>query len=232
MITIVSCTKLADYKQTLLYKSLAKLEQTSNLLLLNKVKFFTSNKLGLSEAYNKHLYNSPLSVIDDYALFVHDDVWIDDAGFISKLEEAHKTYDIVGIAGGINPVIKEPTLWHLMCGGFSSTNLRGFAGHYLHNSDRRTMITNFGPTPDRVAIIDGVFMSVNIKRAHAVNWKFNENYTYHLYDLSSCLDANKKKLKIGVAPILIYHNSPGLRSLDDETFKANQQKFMQEFASY
>ena len=225
---IVSCTQLTDYKQTLLYKSLAKLEKRNNLLLLNDTHFITQNKVGLGKAYNKFLSDNP---IYDYVLFVHDDMWIDDAGFIFKLEEAHKEYDLIGLAGGINPILKAPALWHLMCGGFQGGNLRGFAGHY-HSDGKTTSITNFGPSPARVAVIDGAFMSLNVKRAVEVNWKFNENYTFHHYDLSSCLDANKKKLKLGVVPILTYHNSPGLRDINDKTFTENQAKFLKEYASY
>jgi len=224
---IVSCTQLADYKQTLLYKSLAKLEQTNKLTLTSNTHFFTQNKLGLGEAYNKFLQDNPDY---DYVLFVHDDMWIDDAGFIFKLEESHKKYDLIGLAGGLTPILKAPALWHIMCGGFQGGNLRGFAGHYL--PDGTISITNFGPSPARVALIDGAFMSLNVKRAIEVGWKFNENYTFHHYDLSSCLDANKKKLKLGVVPILTYHNSPGLRDLNDKTFNENQAKFLTEYASY
>jgi len=222
---IVSCTQLADYKQTLLYKSVAKLERESNLVLTDKIFFFTQNKLGLSEAYNQFLKDNP---IYDYVLFVHDDIWIDDAGFIFKLEEGHKKYDIIGIAGGLNPGLKVPALWHIMCGGFQGGNLRGFAGHYLPDG-KTTNITNFGPSPSRVTLIDGAFMSVNVRKTEKVNWRFNENYTYHHYDLSSCIDANTLKLKLGVIPILTYHNSPGLRSLEDETFCKNQKQFLEEY---
>jgi hypothetical protein len=225
---IVSCTQVADYKQTLLYKCLAKLEKITNLSLLDKTHFITQNKTGLGKAYNKFLYENP---VYDYVLFVHDDMWIDDAGFIFKLEEAHREYDLIGVAGGLNPALKAPALWHVMCGGFQGGNLRGFAGHYLPDG-RTTSITNFGPSPARVALIDGAFMSLNVKKAIEVGWQFNENYTFHHYDLSSCLDANKKKLRLGVIPILTYHNSPGLRDLNDKTFVENQTKFLQEYASY
>jgi len=225
---IVSCTQVADYKQTLLYKCLAKLEKITNLSLLDKTHFITQNKTGLGKAYNKFLYENP---VYDYVLFVHDDMWIDDAGFIFKLEEAHREYDLIGVAGGLNPALKAPALWHVMCGGFQGGNLRGFAGHYLPDG-RTTSITNFGPSPARVALIDGAFMSLNVKKAIEVGWQFNENYTFHHYDLSSCLDANKKKLRLGVIPILTYHNSPGLRDLNDKIFAENQTKFLQEYASY
>jgi hypothetical protein len=226
MIAIVSCTQHSDYKETLLYKSLVKLEKSNNGMFLDKLQFVTKNKTGLSEAYNKFLTKNYSQI-----LFIHDDMWIDDAGFLTKLEEGHKQYDIIGLAGGLNPVIKAPALWHIMCGGFHGNNLRGFAGHYLPDGIT-TSITNFGPSPARVAIIDGAFMSVNVNKTKEVKWKFNENYTFHHYDISSCIDANKKKLKIGVVPILSYHNSPGLRDINDKTFAENQSKFLQEYASY
>lgn len=226
MIAIVSCTQHSDYKETLLYKSLAKLEKSNNGMFLDKLQFVTKNKTGLSEAYNKFLTKNYSQI-----LFIHDDMWIDDAGFLTKLEEGHKQYDIIGLAGGLNPVIKAPALWHIMCGGFHGNNLRGFAGHYLPDGIT-TSITNFGPSPARVAIIDGAFISVNVNKTKEVNWMFNENYTFHHYDISSCIDANKKKLKIGVVPILSYHNSPGLRDINDKTFAENQSKFLQEYASY
>jgi|688.fasta_scaffold00081_51 hypothetical protein len=226
MIAIVSCTQHSDYKETLLYKSLAKLEKSNSGMFLDKLQFVTKNKTGLSEAYNKFLTKNYSQI-----LFIHDDMWIDDAGFLTKLEEGHKQYDIIGLAGGLNPVIKAPALWHIMCGGFHGNNLRGFAGHYLPDGVT-TSITNFGPSPARVAIIDGAFMSVNVNKTKEVKWMFNENYTFHHYDISSCIDANKKKLKIGVVPILSYHNSPGLRDINDKTFVENQSKFLQEYASY
>jgi hypothetical protein len=224
---IFSCTQQLDYKQTLLYKSLAKIERETNFVLLDKLFFATQNKKGLSEAYNKFFFDNP---IYDMVVFVHDDMWIDDAGFITKLMEHHTKYDIIGLAGGLKPILKAPALWHIMCGGFQGGNLRGFAGHYL--PDGTTNITNFGPTPTRVAIIDGAFMSINVKTITTAKWKFNENYTFHHYDISSCIDANKLKLRIGVVPILTYHNSPGLRDINDKTFNENQSKFLAEYASY
>lgn len=224
---IVSCTQLSDYKQTLLYKSIAKIEKNTKFVFLDKLFFFTQNKKGLSEVYNSFLYDHPEY---DHVLFVHDDIWIDDASFHIKLEEGHKKYDIIGVAGGLNPVLKAPALWHLMCGDFQGGNLRGFAGHFLPDGVT-TNITNFGPSPARVAIIDGAFMSVKVTAVTKVKWKYNENYTFHHYDLSSCIDANKKKLMIGVIPILTYHNSPGLRDINDKTFVENQTKFLKEYAS-
>jgi hypothetical protein len=78
-----------------------------------------------------------------------------------------------------------------MCGGFNGNNLRGAVAHPC-NDHGQIFMTSFGPTPARVAILDGLFMSINTKRAKQVDWKFNENYNFHHYDIASCIDANKK----------------------------------------
>lgn len=227
-IALVSCTTKKREEDTLLFKSLSKINREDKpYSVFDYYYFFTENKEGLSKRYNEFLSNHGDDF--DYVVFAHDDICIDDYGIIEKLTKAHEQYDIVGLAGGVNPVIKEPTLWHIMCGGFGP-NLRGFVGHYL--PDNTIGMTNFGPTPARVAIADGLFLSVNIARAKNVGWKFNENYSFHLYDIASCIDANKLKLKIGVYPILVYHMSPGLRSLSDSIFVKNQAKFMEEYTSH
>jgi hypothetical protein len=94
------------------------------------------------------------------------------------------------------------------------------------------MVTNFGPTPARVAILDGLFLSVKTKSVKETGWKFNENYKFHHYDIASCIDANKKKLKLGVAPIWVMHNSPGLLSFEDKNFNASQEKFLKEYSTH
>jgi hypothetical protein len=151
------------------------------LKLLDKTYFIIENKTGLSKVYNKFLYNDLRA---NHIIYIHDDMWIDDAGFITKLEEGHVNYDIIGLAGGVQPVIKEPALWHIMCGGFQGNNLRGFAGHFSPDQ-KMTSITNFGPSPARVAVIDGAFMSINAKKVREANWKFNELPT--LNELSEAL---------------------------------------------
>ena len=227
-IAIVSCTTQENDQQTLLRQSITQLTEDSDPhAIFDYAYFFANNTKGLSKRYNEFLDHHGEDY--DIVVFVHDDVYLDDGKIRQKLIAAHEQYDIVGVAGGVNPTIQEPALWHLMCGGFGP-NLRGFAGHYL--PDRSIAITNFGPTPARVALADGVFLSVNTKKIKQANWRFNENYTFHHYDIASCLDANKAKLKIGVWPILLYHMSPGLRSLSNPVFLENQAKFIKEYRAY
>lgn len=213
---IVSCTKQSDKEKTLLYQSIKSLDYD--------YAFCCNNTTGLSKMYNRFLTKDYYNNEYKYVIFVHDDVWIDDAQISSKLNEAmhgESKFDIVGLAGTRNPQIKHPALWHIMG---ERKDHRGYAGHIFGN---HKVMTGFGPTPDRVTIIDGLFVAVNVERALETGWKWNENFDFHHYDISSCIDANAKGMRIGVWPINVFHASPGLASLEDVAWSKSNEKFLQ-----
>ena len=216
-------TRSTNAEDTTAYKSLSRMKDKIDIY------FHEKNTEGLSKRYNEILSLHKNNY--KFIVFVHDDVYVDDLAVCDKLERAHKDFDIVGLAGGINPKIQKLALWHLMCGGFNSNNLRGAVAHPC-NENGQIFMTSFGPTPSRVAILDGLFLSVNTSKIIQAKWKFNENYTFHHYDIASCLDANSKKLKLGVAPIWVVHKSPGLLDTNDEIFTSSQDKFLKEFSNY
>jgi hypothetical protein len=210
-----------DIKNTLYYNSI------NNIAGEKFISFDQGNTEGLSKRYNNVL--EKCIDIYKYIVFVHDDVYIDDARVIEKLEKAHEEFDIVGLAGGINPKITKPALWHLMCGGFQGGNLRGAVAHYA--DDNKMFMTNFGVTPSRVAVLDGLFLSIKTESVKRTGWRFNEGYTFHHYDIASCLDANKLQLKLGVYPIWVVHKSPGLLNINDKLFSNSQEKFISEYSN-
>ena len=220
-ILIVSCTQEANKQNTLMYKSVQKMDQAGVDLQMH-----SSNKIGLPRMYNKHLTPETASYYQ-WVVFCHDDVWLDENALYKKLQIAKLMgFDIVGVAGTLNPKIQHPALWHIMG---ERNDHRGYAGHLMnpYDLDCGVMMTSFGPTPDRVAIIDGVFMAVNIQRALEVGWRFNEEFEFHHYDIASCIDANEKKLKVAVCPINLFHASPGLASLEDPAWSASNKKFLE-----
>jgi len=108
------CTRSKEPKKTLAYRSLEDIKNNSQNNF--EILYSADNTAGLSINYNNTIakYQDDF----DYIIFLHDDVYVDDFNICNKLIKAHKQYDIVGLAGGINPVLQEPVLWHLMCGGF------------------------------------------------------------------------------------------------------------------
>jgi hypothetical protein len=218
---IVSCTAKADKADTLLYKSLKHIGR-KNL----DVEFVTNNCEGLPKVYNRFINDKLYSNDVKRILFVHDDVWIDDCLLEYKLCKAMELYDIVGVAGTLNPKIVYPSLWHIMG---ERADHRGYAGHLAkgaaHKQGDPMFMTSFGETPSRAAIVDGLFVAINLSRISEVDWRWNENFDFHHYDIAGCLDANSKGLKVGVYPINIFHASPGLKSLSDIEWSKSHNKF-------
>lgn len=220
-ILAVTCTKKDrhDKNSLLIYKSLDLLKHEIDL------DIYFGNTTGLPEIYNKYITKKTAKKYD-YVLFVHDDVYVDDLKIRGKLYTAHKQYNVVGLAGCLKPAIKKPALWHMMS---DRSNWRGYVAH--NNKDDFTTInmTSFGPTPSRVVLIDGLFMSVDIKAALKADWKFDERFKFHHYDLASCLSANKKKMTIGVTPISVIHSSPGLANYHDPIFQESEKLFLKSY---
>jgi hypothetical protein len=206
---VCSITRKKKAEDTILYKSLQK---------INIDFYFETNNTtkGLGTFYNECLYKNKDK---DTIIFVHDDVDIINKDLEYQLSQAFKQFDVVGVAGCVEPKIIEKNLWHWMPGDVKK--LRGIAGH-PYGPVNNFFVTSFGPTPDRVAIIDGVFMAINVKKLNGVNCKFDEQFMFHHYDIDFSLTCNVNKLKIGVWPILINHRSPGLRDMDGKFENSNQ----------
>ena len=224
-VLIVSATQQKTQEETQLYNSLTQTDLSKKSW---KLQMYVENKEPLPKLYNKHLNRQTLHN-HDVVLFVHDDVFIDDVACFTKISYAMRDhggygFDIVGLAGGRDVSIKKPALWHTM----SSTRF-GAVAHPVDNlpDSARIRVTDFGPSPERCLILDGLFLAVNLKSAVDKRWKFNDNFSFHHYDIASCIDANNKKLKLGTYPIWVVHRSPGLNDYWDESFQESQKKFLE-----
>ena len=222
-VAIVSCTrKLKEEAHTLpLYRSWKDGLNTPNY----KLDIVWDNEDGMPVVYNRKLQEYKDTDVE-FMVCVHDDVYIDDLKLYEKLKQANGLgYNLVGLAGGLNPRLSDPALWHIMV---DRNQQRGEVAHPAGNNNQ-TMTTSFGPTPSRVAIMDGLFIAVHMPSVSKTDWKFNENYTFHHYDISSCIDANRKALKLGVYPIHVIHSSPGLLSIHNKMWADSNEKFLKEY---
>ena len=218
-ILVVSCTTRTKEERDdlLICKSLTGLNCDVKLAL------HYENKTPLPVIYNQYL-TEKYKKKHDIILFVHDDVYIDDLKLRGKLYGSKDIFDIIGLAGCLYPKISAPALWHQMA---DRSNWRGIVNHPHEGDVNVIQSSGFGPTPSRVAILDGLFMAVNLKKVLDSGWKFNENFAFHHYDIASSLDANEKGLKLGVAPINVIHGSSGLSNYYDKSFQESQAKFLE-----
>jgi len=230
-IKIISATKGKE-ENTIIHKSIEEYEYITEYgdnqdYHLISGKIICNNIDSLAKVYNKEIEDGCNE--NKILIFVHDDVIIEDLFLREKLNEAMEQFDIVGLAGIKAPIaIKEPALWHLM--GHPS-QYSGAVAHFDKNETQRFM-TSFGKTPDRVVLLDGVFLAINTERILKKGLRFDENNPakFHYYDLNFSLDANKLGLKLGTWPIWITHKSHGLEK-PTEDWVNGQNYFLQKYGS-
>lgn len=203
----------------------------------------SKNKMGLSELYQDILNQTIEQNTADYVIFIHDDLEIHDQFFFDKLIKAHETYDIVGLAGAtsqdysdiIMPSGQElPLVWHLR--KTKPEHGRGIVSHVIPKGLNNCEFGHinsayFGPTPCRVAVIDGLFMSFNVAPLVEKDEVFDRDFTFHHYDMGACLRANQMGLTIGVYPIFCIHHGLG-EYASDKTWHLMAEKFKQKYSNY
>jgi len=188
------------------------LEKTN---LLNSTYVIENNTEPLTKVYNKFLTEEFKS---NCVIFIHDDVLIDDLFALEKIQLAFEKYDIIGLAGTKSCNINsEMCAWHLMS---ESSNYVGEVAHYA--KDRKVWTTVFGPSDSRALLLDGLFIGVNVEKAIETGLKWDENFSFHHYDISFCLRANNLKIKAGVFPLRAVHYGLGDSMLTEEWEKSNE----------
>jgi len=177
-----------------------------------------SNTVPLPRRYNQfidllHPATTSSGANAAYAVFCHDDILITDPDWVDKIKAGLETYDVVGLAGGSDAVIRNPCLWHIMC---PKETHRGDVSH-VDTSNNATFPTHFGPQ-GRVLILDGLFLAFKVKTFLNFAKPFDESNPClaHFYDIDFSLNCNKHKLKLGTVPVRAVHSSPGLRSFTPE----------------
>lgn len=167
------------------------------------------NREGLPAVYNAALDGLPDEAI---ALCVHDDVSLYDFYLGQRLEDALSQFDVVGLAGNAKPDPQHAGWYFLRPpgGGLVAHDLAVLSGAVNH-TDRSgpSYFSVFGPAPREVQLLDGLFLAfrVGTLRRHGV--EFDENFTFHFYDIDFCRECVKHGLRLGTWPIAVGHEGAG-----------------------
>lgn len=171
------------------------------------------NKQGLPKVYNDFIKSHEWED-EDRIVFLHDDLYIQDTNIIEKLDDAHKKFDIVGLAGSGGSVRKVDTaMWHIMGEKLSGT--------ITHTNGENFWTNVYGKNGVNCNFLDGLFLSVNPSKLIEKDVWFDEDFTFHHYDASFCVRAVLAGLKLGTpnCPIFVIHE--GLGEMTEEFYKSN-----------
>lgn len=195
-------------------------------------KIFYNNLTGLSELFQSVLDKTT----SDYVIFMHDDLEIHDHFIFKKLIKAHDDFDIVGLAGATSQDYSQnvPMVWHLS--KQHSSDARGIVGHYIpkgFDGARETHVNSvyFGPSPSRVVVIDGLFMSFKIESLKDKPELFDKTFTFHHYDMAMSANASLNNLTMGVYPVYCVHHGLG-EFANDKVWKTHSQEFKLKYNNY
>lgn len=199
----IYCVTKNKKEDTTLYRSLYE-----NKLKIKYV-FKENNTESLTKCYNIFLDMFRHSS-DSYALFVHDDVYINCRDLNSRMALYEKNFQVFGVAGATTCKKTRPCLWHIM------SEKKDQRGCVAHGDNKQYFYTSFGPLPSRVLLIDGVVIGFTKNIPKELRFDENIPSKFHFYDLDFSLQCNKQKVKVGVVDIPIIHQSPGLREFNKE----------------
>jgi GT2 family glycosyltransferase len=177
------------------------------------------NTSGLSQVYNHALQRARANGAQ-YAIFVHDDVRIDDGLLLNKLDQAFSRFDIVGVAGPRALSVNTPIIgWGVCPRRFQA----GWVTHPIYDRmDSGLYADYFGPAPMPTVALDGVFIAARIDRIGSN--PFDTQFTFDFYDLDFSLSQHLNGCNVGVWPIQITHFSKG-QGWKSARFKQMQESF-------
>lgn len=184
----------------------------------NNIDFYLikNNKEKLSVIYNHYI-----NILDDkydFLIFCHDDIKLkeNECNIHDSLEYmSDNDYSIGGVAGTDQCVIKDKNLWHIMNKVKPFHGASGKVYHFIDKSLKKYALSDYGKVPNRVILLDGVFLVLDLKKIKKTKLFFDENNPsrFHFYDLDFCLTANSKKLRLTTLPIMLIHQSHGLSDI-------------------
>ena len=87
------------------------------------------------------------------------------------------------------------------------SNLSGLVGHGENFPPKK--LSFYGKPLQEVKILDGLLIAVNSDVLIKNNLKFDERFSFHLYDVDFSRQAEEKGIKMGTIPMSVIHKSPG-----------------------
>ena len=168
-------------------------------------------------------------------VFVHDDVYLDDWMLGVHLMEALDHFDVVGVAGNTRRQPSQLT-WYLEPpvtlpdGRLSLTDWDSahLSGAVAHGAPAQSMVKVYGPAPQPVALLDGVFLAARAARLREAQVRFDPRFDFHFYDLDFCRTAQAAGLRLGTWPLAITHASGG-QSVHSASWQVGAQRYLEKW---
>lgn len=204
-IRIICATREAEQDfstKTALGRSLLALEAANPV----EVRLHAENKQGLSTLYNRAIEEARQSPA--ILVFVHDDVHLCDFLWSQRLREGLAAFDVIGLAGNTRRQEGQPA-WAFVDDRFTWDERIYLSGLVGHGKGFPCAVTHFGPVPQACKLLDGLFIAADSERLISAGVSFDEQFTFHFYDMDFCRAAELGGLSMGTWDLSVVHESGG-----------------------
>jgi GT2 family glycosyltransferase len=172
-----------------------------------EVILFTENKFGLPFVYNQVIRDCREKPRD--LIFIHDDIHLLDIFWLDRLKDGLEHFDIIGLAGNKRRLPDQPS-WAFIDDRFTWDSIENLSGTVAHGKEFPPRnISHFGPSGQKVKLLDGLLIAVKSKTLIDNDLLFDEIFDFHFYDLDFCRQAEVRSLTCGTWPISVMHESGG-----------------------
>ncbi|MDI1299324.1 tetratricopeptide repeat protein [Methylotenera sp.] len=148
---------------------------------------------GLSEVFNASIDQAKEDAV---LIFIHDNVWIDDANFADKILEGLTQYDVIGVAGNRRRVPNQPS-WALLDERFIWDDSANLSGRIAHGENAFGEVEFFGDVPAECELLDGVFLATKKSTLKLNALRFDNQFTNDFYDMDFCRSVRAAGLRLG-----------------------------------
>lgn len=164
-----------------------------------------NNTLGLSDVFNQAIERADDSAI---LVFVHDDVWIDEANFVDTMIAGLERFDVIGVAGNKRRLPNQPA-WLFVDTALNWDEPEYLSGTVWHGPHAFGEDKFYGDVPAPCELLDGVFIATTKSALNGAHVRFDHQFDFHLYDVDFCRSAREAGLSLGAWPIKLTHQSKG-----------------------
>jgi GT2 family glycosyltransferase len=204
MIDIAAATRLSSFdfwKRSALGQSLKRLAHDPRI----RAHVAFRNRKGLPEVYNARINAADCRQV---LVFMHDDVWIDDAQFADRVLEGLARYDVIGVAGNRRRLPFQPA-WVFADIMFNFDQREHLSATVAHGPKPFGELTVYGDAPSDCELLDGMFMAARAQALQSKGVAFDPKFKFHLYDMDFCRSARDQGLSMGTWPVMLTHQSEG-----------------------
>ncbi|MBB3255877.1 putative O-linked N-acetylglucosamine transferase (SPINDLY family) [Paraburkholderia bannensis] len=191
-----------------------------------ELQLFDSNARGLSSIYN--------AAIDDakenpaLLVFIHDDVWLQDFFWAERVRESLARFDVMGLAGNLRRVARQPS-W-AFTPEFKWDERQYLSGAVGHGKGFPCDVAStFGPSGQECKLLDGLLLGADSETLSRSGLRFDEQFTFHFYDLDFCRQAELKRLRMGTWPISVVHESGG--AFNSPGWRAGYEQYLRKYGN-